>query len=129
MTASDDLLYQIVGEKIRIARSRQHPVLSQAKLAQRLGISRASVVNIEAGRQHAPLHVLWQIAENVGVELALLLPCQDEYGAAAAPVHLDAETVAQIEGAANGDPRTKRLIAQFVGRVQTRANNHETDES
>jgi hypothetical protein len=36
------------------------------------------MVNIEAGRQRAPLHLLWQIAELLGSDLTLLIPSRDE---------------------------------------------------
>jgi DNA-binding XRE family transcriptional regulator len=119
MALDKELLYRIVGGKVRMARERIQPKLSQAQLAKRLGISRASIVNIEAGRQCAPLHLLWQIAETLNTELALLLPRHDEYAEASAPVKLDAKTIAQIEVAANGDPKTKLLLTQFVGKVKS----------
>jgi transcriptional regulator with XRE-family HTH domain len=68
-----------VGRKIRArTRARDAQRLSQDKLATRLGISRASIVNIEAGRQHAPLNLLWKIAELLGVELTTLIPQRAE---------------------------------------------------
>ncbi len=67
-----DELYRELGRKIRQARERQGERLSQDALAKQLGISRASIVNIEAGRQRTPLHLLWQIAELLGTELTLL---------------------------------------------------------
>lgn len=121
MEWNEALLYRMVGEKIRVARERQVPKVSQAKMAQRLGLSRASVVNIEAGRQRAPLHLLWHIAEQLNTEVALLLPRQDEYIQAGAPIKLDEKTVAQIETAANGDPQSKRLLTQFVSKVQSQS--------
>ena len=56
-----DEVYRVLGRKVRQMREVQR--MSQDSLAQHLGISRASMVNIEAGRQRAPLHLLWQIAE------------------------------------------------------------------
>jgi transcriptional regulator with XRE-family HTH domain len=61
-----DELYGEVGRKLRQARETQG--LSQERLAKQLGISRASVVNIEAGRQRAPLHLLWQLSEALGTD-------------------------------------------------------------
>ena len=48
--ADFDELYSELGRKIRHVRESKQ--LTQGELAKRLGISRASVVNIEAGRQH-----------------------------------------------------------------------------
>src|SRR5207249_352007 len=110
---NEELLYRLVGEKVRAARERLSPKRSQAKLAQALGLSRTSLVNIECGRQRAPLHVLWRIAEALGIELADLLPRQAEYSEGGEPVRLDERTVEQIERAANGDLATRRLLTQF----------------
>ena|SRR5215207_2331387 len=119
MVLDQDLLYRLVGQKIREARQRI-PRLSQTRLAEKLAISRASVVNIEAGRQRAPLHLLWQIAGELGTELALLLPNQQEYlTEEAEPAHLDEATVAKIEAAVGDDPQAKLLLAKFVSSVRT----------
>lgn len=121
-----DLLYRLVGQRIREARLRI-PKLSQARLAERLAVSRASVVNIEAGRQHAPLHLLWQIAVELQTELALLIPNQQEYSAhGVEPERLDEATVAKIEAAVGDDPEAMRLLAKFVSSVRTpTAQGHE----
>ena len=74
--ADFDELYGEVGRRLRQARVTQG--LSQEKLARQLGISRASVVNIEAGRQRAPLHLLWQFSEALGTDLSLLVPRREE---------------------------------------------------
>lgn len=115
-----EFLYQAVGEKIRYIRERTSPKLSQAQLAARLGVSRASVVNIEAGRQHAPLHVLWQIAEVLGVEVSFLIPQHDELLETQAPIRLDEKTISQIEDAANGDLDTRRRLTGFISKAKAR---------
>lgn len=121
-----DLFYRLIGQRIREARKRI-PKLSQARLAEKLAVSRASVVNIEAGRQHAPLHLLWQIAVELQTELALLIPNQQEYSAhGAEPERLDEATVAKIEAAVGDDPEAMRLLAKFVSSVRTpTAQGHE----
>jgi transcriptional regulator with XRE-family HTH domain len=119
MALDQTLLYRLLGEKVRAARLRAAPPLSQDKLAKRLGVSRASVVNIEAGRQRPPLHVLWQIAEALNTELALLIPRQSEYQAGAEPVRLDAQVVNQIEKAASGDAATRRKLTDFISAAQS----------
>src|SRR5271165_1388676 len=103
-------LYGAVGRKIRTARLRLEPKLSQAKLAKQLGISRVSVVNIEAGRQHAPLSLLWRIAEILEIELILLIPRRNELNAPAGPVHLDQKTIAQIKLVAVGNKETQQKL-------------------
>jgi transcriptional regulator with XRE-family HTH domain len=52
--------YSRIGFNIRTAREKRE--MKQHVLAEMLGLSRASVVNIEKGRQHVTMHTLWQIA-------------------------------------------------------------------
>lgn len=69
-------VYPIVGTKI--AQFRKAKKMSQEDLASKIGMSRASVVNIEKGRQHPPLHLVWQLADALEVEMAHFLPTRDE---------------------------------------------------
>jgi DNA-binding XRE family transcriptional regulator len=112
-------LYKELGRKIRATRERVHPKLSQDKLAKRLGISRASVVNIEAGRQHAPLQLLWRIAENLETELALLIPKRAELLVSVASVELDAKTIEQIKHVAEGNKETQKALTGIVSKLRT----------
>lgn len=121
--SDDEILYQAIGEKIRHVRERSRPKLSQAQLATRLGVSRTSIVNIEAGRQRAPLHVLWQIAGVLGTELSLLIPQRDELLETQAPIKLDEQTISQIETAANGDSETRRQLTEFISKARARMEN------
>src|SRR5215217_1649513 len=79
--ADADSLYREIGRRIREARERVPKKLSQATLAKQLKVSRASIVNIEAGRQHAPLDLLWRIAEALKTELVTLIPRREELSA------------------------------------------------
>jgi len=112
-------LYGTVGRKIRTARERSEPKLSQAKLAKQLGISRVSVVNIEAGRQHAPLSLLWRIAEILEIELVLLIPRRNELNAPFGPVHLDQNTIARIKQVAVGNKETQQKLTGAIGKLKT----------
>ena len=107
-----DEFYRGVGRKIRQTRENQH--LSQDSLAQRLGISRTSMVNIEAGRQRTPLHVLWQIAELLETKLTLLIPTPEELLAPQNQTVLDREMMKQIKEVANGDLATIKALTGFV---------------
>lgn len=65
-------LYGLVGAEVRAA--REAAGLSQEQLAVAVGLSRTSITNLEMGRQQTPLHVLYAIAEVVGMALKDLLP-------------------------------------------------------
>ena len=95
--ADFDELYRELGRRIRLARERNGEGLSQDALAKQLGISRASVVNIEAGRQRAPLHLLWQIAQLLGTDLTSLIPRNEELLAPAIQDRFDREMIKKIE--------------------------------
>lgn len=119
MPVNVDLLYEMVGDRVR--RARHSAGVSQAKLAKKLGMSRTSVVNIEAGRQRPPLHVLWQIGEILGTEPILLVPRLDEYHENGEPMNLDPTTIEKIEHAASGDPATRRELTRFIERAVARS--------
>ncbi len=113
-----DELYRELGRKIRQARERQGERLSQDALAKQLGISRASIVNIEAGRQRTPLHLLWQIAELLGTELTLLIPTREDLLAPTNQVQLEREMMKRIEDAAKGDPGKLKALTGLVRKLQ-----------
>jgi DNA-binding XRE family transcriptional regulator len=119
-------LYGAIGRKIRAARERSTPRLSQDKLAKRLGISRASIVNIEAGRQRAPLHLLWKMAQTLKTELTMLIPQRAELLAIDTVVELNDKMRKQIEIEANGNATLKRSLTNIVGRLLTTI---ETDQT
>ncbi len=118
MAFDEQMFYNIVGERIRTARQRCNPRMSQTQLAERLKISRASVVNIEAGRQHSPLHVLWLIADALGTDLSSLIPTRDEYAKHGTLTKLSEQIVTLIEASADGDAETRRRLTDFVGRAK-----------
>jgi len=66
------LFYNEIGSAI--SNFRRLNKLSQESLAEKVGMSRASIVNIEKGRQYPPIHLLWQIAEALNLEFGELIP-------------------------------------------------------
>lgn len=73
MTDNDKMrFYAKVGQSIKEARTKAD--LSQALLAKKINMSRASIVNIEKGRQHPPLHLLWSFAQLLDVNIGSLIP-------------------------------------------------------
>jgi hypothetical protein len=79
------------------------------------------MVNIEAGRQHAPLHLLWRVAEAIGTELASLIPTQEEFRKHTDEGILDTPVAAFIEVYADGNPTTRRLLTAFVKEARAQA--------
>jgi transcriptional regulator with XRE-family HTH domain len=65
-------LYGEVGARVRGAR-KQHG-WTQDELAHAVGLTRSSVANIEAGRQHALAHVVMLIARALDTPVEELLP-------------------------------------------------------
>lgn len=109
-----DALYRAVGERIRRERERQAERVSQAELAKKLGISRASIVNIEAGRQRAPLFLLWKIALQLDVELASLIPSKSDLSTPPVDRQLSAEMRAQLRKFTNGDAELEGALSGFI---------------
>ena len=70
MTESE--LYEALGRLVRQHRERLG--MSQETLAQAIELSRASVANIETGRQRIPLHHIYRLARALKVEAGALLP-------------------------------------------------------
>ena len=62
---------QIVGENIR--RYRREKGLSQAEMANRMGVDRAYISGLELGQRNPTVVTLWHAAEALGVEVHLLL--------------------------------------------------------
>jgi transcriptional regulator with XRE-family HTH domain len=65
-------LYKTIGAIIR--RRRRRLEWSQALLASRLGISRATLANIETGRQRVLVHHLYTLAEVLEMRTSDFLP-------------------------------------------------------
>ena len=97
MTSGD--IYREVGQRIR--RFRKSAGRTQQQLAVEIGVSRASIANIEAGRQNFLLHHIYGIATALDLESPVsLLPGPHEdiavfFSDAAVPVQQDGLTKKQ----------------------------------
>lgn len=59
----------------RLIRDRRKAIsMSQATLAANVGLSRTSITNVELGRQHLALHLLYGVANTLSVDPSQLLP-------------------------------------------------------
>ena len=78
---SENEIRDRVRANIRRLRER-HPKterkVTQADLATAIGIERATLTNIEAGNQRAPLHVVYRLCDFFSVPLSEILPPLDE---------------------------------------------------
>jgi transcriptional regulator with XRE-family HTH domain len=74
--------YALVGDKVRSARLTAD--ISQALLAKRVGLTRSSIANLEAGRQRIALHLLVLIAQALNAEVQEILTTLPESGEARA---------------------------------------------
>ncbi len=70
-------LYELVGQKLE--KRRREACLTQTQLAQRCGLARGSIANIESGNQHPTLHTLWSIADALNIDIPALVPTRDEF--------------------------------------------------
>jgi transcriptional regulator with XRE-family HTH domain len=61
---------RMVGRNVR--RLRTAAGLSQAALAERLGVDRAYVSGLELGQRNPTIVTLWHVAQALGVKLKLL---------------------------------------------------------
>jgi transcriptional regulator with XRE-family HTH domain len=68
-------LYREFGQRLR--KARDDADLTQQDVADRVGLKRTSITNIEAGRQHISLHQLFLLADAVGSNPLELLPKGD----------------------------------------------------
>ena len=66
--------YQEIGSRIRDARIINN--ITQQVLADQLGLTRASIINIEMGRHKPSLHLLLEIAEVLQLDYTALIPVQ-----------------------------------------------------
>ena len=85
--------------------------MNQAEIAQAIGLTRASIANIETGRQRIPLHHLYSLARALKVDVYALLPT-----AVGAPMVADREIQSSIELSA----REQDNVARVVGSIEVR---------
>jgi len=71
-----EAIYRVFGRKLREVRVGKR--IPQQELATLSGLTRASITNIESGRQRVLLHQAVQFAEALGVDLAEIVPQDSE---------------------------------------------------
>ncbi|MHB1232305.1 MAG: helix-turn-helix domain-containing protein [Burkholderiales bacterium] len=77
-TIDVDRLYQQIGKTIYDLRQAKKPRLTQAGLAELLGVTRTSITNIEKGEQRIPLHLLYTLCAKLSVQISDLIPAVED---------------------------------------------------
>ena len=105
-------LYARFGQLVRLHRERL--ALNQGEIGRAIGLSRASIANIETGRQRIPLHHLYSLARVLKVDVHALLPETGEESPAVIDrvirssqqlSELEQETVAKVVGSISANAR------------------------
>ena len=110
MPIDADRLHRALGAQIRSLREDAGD--SQGDLAGALGLSRTSVVNMEAGRQRPPLVTLYRIAKRYRTNVPALLPSLSDIDDSEVEERL-------IEEAVGNDDAWRDVISSFVREVKT----------
>ncbi|HLP88194.1 MAG TPA: helix-turn-helix transcriptional regulator [Nostocaceae cyanobacterium] len=106
MTINERTLYQQIGRRIKQRRAEMG--MTQAELAEAVGVLRTSITNIEAGRQKAPIHTLYKICIVLGVKVTALLPTEAEV------THSESES-RKIEDEIKDElPKTAEFLQQLM---------------
>jgi len=111
-------VYGLIGATIRSKRRERD--WSQESLAKQLGISRAALANIEAGRQRILVHQLYAFGEALDLRPDQLLPVARKL----APV----EDAMRMQMPNNLSAEQVKQIAALIGTIQTSTSYH-TDKT
>lgn len=116
MADTDDLFFS-VAFGTRVKEAREKATLSQTELARRLGLTRSSVANIEAGRQHPTVGRAAMIAQVTRCDPGWLLA-----GTAAAEPPVDAaqRIVREMQAFADEKPSIRLALVMQDGQDVTR---------
>ena len=110
MAFAGDPFYKQTGKRIQGCRIRKD--LTQEDLGQRLAppVKRASIANVESGKQRLLLHTFVQIAEILGCEMRELLPAD----AGRAHKDITTEVTAELERLKMPNRAVQRISRQLV---------------
>ncbi|WP_315729214.1 MULTISPECIES: helix-turn-helix transcriptional regulator [unclassified Bradyrhizobium] len=91
-------IYRIVGA--RLAAQRKKLRLKQSEVADRIGLKRASLANIERGRQKLMLHQIYKLAAALEVEsITDLVPSNFSLEQASGPLMIEGSDVSEAQRA------------------------------
>lgn len=107
-------LYSAIGLKIK--EFRQNTGMNQEKFAQLLNLTRASIVNIEQGRQRVSIHLIYDICKITNVNIVDILPdLQEEEKNELLPLWKK-----KIENAPIGDKIREQKFTNFLIKVTSK---------
>lgn len=102
-------IYRHIGEVVRTRRKKLQPPLTQENLAQLVGISRASLANIETGRQNVLVHQLYLLAKALQLD-------PDDFLIPAESVAATADSKLQFSEEVN--PKQKQELVRLIADAQ-----------
>lgn len=102
---------------VRIREAREAADLTQTELARRLGMTRSSVANFEAGRQKPTVETAISVAVALQADPAWLLVGPQ---AAEAPVHASERIVREMRALADEKPSLRLVLAMQDGKDATK---------
>jgi len=113
------------GARIRAARKKGR--LTPQALGHLVGLSRSSIVNLELGRQRAPVHVVWNLAHALGVSVSDLVPDPETRKAPLKPeVSRVLKQEPRLEDMSSGAARRVReFVAAKLGEVSVEPSEKE----
>jgi transcriptional regulator with XRE-family HTH domain len=100
--------YEALGLKIQKLRDNRNMTQAQLGLSLHPPSTRASIANIENGKQRVLAHTLPQLARALGVELAELVPASDDRTKAPSTIDVERELKKKLNLAG---PTLKKLSA------------------
>ncbi len=105
------MIYRAFGE--RVARRRAEMRLTQLQVANVVGLSRATIANVESGKHSLPLHQVYRLALALGLrDVAVLLPPMPQADAEDLVEPLAAVRV-EISGEHDVSEAARRQAARF----------------
>lgn len=87
--------------------------MTQVDLAERLGLERTSIANIEGGVQRTPLHILYKLCQVLGIDTDQLLPRLEEVEVSAPEPEREVVVGAKIQML---PPKTSAFILRQTAR-------------
>lgn len=107
------LLYAQLG--YRIKGLRESAELNQSAFAEFLGLSRASIVNIEKGRQRPSLHLLLQISQILKVEISsIVAPLQYQFSHSPMDEKMNLKWELTIDQSSENNQETREKLTSFI---------------